>query len=192
MSSTRVKDRQGKHLDFYETPAKATDGLLETKFMEGEAECLLEPSAGCGAIIRRVKGMYPAIRITAVEIQEKFAETLVELGVEVIISDFLSTLPSPRYDRIIANPPYSQAEEFIFHALKYLKPDGKMAFLLRLPFLGSIKRYNLFKDFKPAEVHVLSQRPKFGGDNIDSCDYAWFIWGNGSADRTLLNWIGPT
>lgn len=67
-----------------------------------------------------------------------------------------------------------------------------MAFLLRLSFLAGIKRYGLFQSMRPSKVNILSQRPKFGGSNIDSCDYAWVIWSKNPSDVTLLDWIEPS
>lgn len=193
MSSTRVKERQGLHLDFYETPEKVVAGLFEVDFFEGDISNMLEPSAGKGAIVKAVRKKKPDLKITAVEIQEDFASDLAETGAEFIIGDFLKSGPSPIYDTIVANPPYSQAENFIRHAFEFLSPSGKMAFLLRLPFLASVKRYDLFKELRPIEVNVLSQRPKFGGNNIDSCDYAWIVWKrNPSMSLTSFNWIAPT
>lgn len=184
MSSTRVADRKGTFLDFYETPEKTTRGLLETGFLDG-ATTVLEPSAGRGAIVRLVNHL----KVTAVEIQPEFADDLKSISEEVIIGDFLSCQPGS-FSRIIANPPFSQAEAFIRHAFTCLEDDGKMAFLLRLPFIASVKRYHLMAEMKPASIYVLSQRPKFGGTNIDSCDYAWIVWTKTRPEITVLDWIG--
>lgn len=192
MSSTKVKDRQGKHLDFYETPEKVVTGLIESEFFDSTVRTVLEPSAGRGAIVRVVRDKFPAYRVTAVEIQDEFVPDLAKTGADFIVGDFLAQHPAPQFDRIVANPPFSQAEEFVRHAYEFLKPNGRMAFLLRLPFIASVKRYPLFKELKPSEIHVLSQRPKFGGTNIDSCDYAWFVWDrNPILSVTMLWWIGP-
>lgn len=189
MSSTRVKERKGKHLDFYETPDKVVAGLAaSSNFFDG-AQSLLEPSAGRGSIVRAVQSRFHHVKVGAVEIQD-FAADLAKLGCDFIIADFL-TLPVVQYDRIVANPPFSQAEEFVVRCREFLLPAGKMAFLLRLPFIASVKRYKLFSDFRPSEIHVLSQRPKFGGTNIDSCDYAWIVWNKESSHSTSLNWIPP-
>jgi hypothetical protein len=189
MSSTLVKNRKGEHIDFYETPDYVTDGLLDSGFCHN-AKTLLEPSAGKGAIIRRVLLRHPAINITAVEIQHKFSKDLNELIPDVIIADFFTTDLEP-FDRIIANPPFSQAENFIKHAYNSLSINGRMAFLLRLSFLASVKRYKLFEKLRPSNVLILSQRPRFGGTNIDSCDYAWAIWDKCGTYVTTVDWIKP-
>lgn len=185
MSSTRVKDRQGKHLDFYETPVRAIMPMLPKLTKDGIK--VLEPCAGRGAIVKAIKS-YCSAEITSIEIQENFKDYLDQ----PIIGDFLQTESSPIYDLVMTNPPFSQAEEFIKHARKFIKSDGKLAFLLRLPFIAGVKRYNLFKEFCPYEINVLSQRPKFGGSNIDSCDYAWICWNKSSSEQTSINWIEPS
>lgn len=193
MSSTRVKNRRGKQLDFYETPDKVIDGLFATGFIDKEVTNVLEPSAGSGAIVRKLRQSYPRLKVTAVEIQDKFAKPLDETGAEVIIEDFLKIDSVPIYDRIIANPPFSQAEAFIRHCYQCLKPTGAMAFLLRLPFIASVKRYKLLQEIRPSGVLVLSQRPKFGGDNIDSCDYAWILWTRAQFyNVTIMDWVPPS
>jgi hypothetical protein len=193
MSSTKVKDRKGKHLDFYETPIRAIEGLFSRGFIDETVKSVLEPCAGRGAIVTQVRKKYPIVTITAVEIQESFSEDLGKTGADYIIGDFLDSAQIPMYDRIIANPPFSQAEEFIRHAFGWLKENGQMAFLLRLPFLAGVKRYKFFQYLKPNEINVLSQRPKFGGTNIDSCDYAWVIWHkNPPINITLFDWIEPS
>jgi tRNA1(Val) A37 N6-methylase TrmN6 len=186
MSSTKVKDRQGTHLDFYETPSRVVYGLLEYLNLDNVTKAL-EPSAGRGAIIRAVQDHYASLSFNAIEIQEQFKSHLDPIA-KTTIGNFLLQEPEP-FDLILANPPFSQAEEFIKHAYKFLSPNGQMAFLLRLPFLGSVKRSALFKQLKPTQVLVLSQRPKFGGTNIDSCDYAWFVWSNPCSTVTTLDWI---
>lgn len=197
MSATKVKNRTGKFLDFYETPERVVNGLIDTGFFDSiDIRNVLEPCAGNGAIIRAVRKCYPGLKITAVEIQECFSESLGSLGIEVIIDDFLKRETGQIYDSIIANPPFSQAQEFIHYCFACLRDQGRMAFLLRLPFIASVKRYELFDLIHPSFVHVLSQRPKFGGNNIDSCDYAWVVWEKGKCEpirqQTILTWIPPS
>lgn len=193
MSSTRVRERRGSHLDFYRTPRRVVEGLLSHKFLDEGVKNLLEPSAGDGAIIEVVREKLPFIKVTAVEIQPRFSTDLAKFNCDATITDFLSMPAMPMYDRIIANPPFSQAEEFIRHCWNFLHPKGQMAFLLRLPFLAGVKRYKLFKEIRPTDIYVLSQRPKFGGNNIDSCDYAWVVWERDPCLKiTRLNWITPS
>jgi hypothetical protein len=76
-------------------------------------------------------------------------------------------------DLILTNPPYSIAQEFIEHAL----PRAQCTImLLRINFLGSVKRYDFWKNNRPDSLIVLSNRPSFTGSGTDSTEYAWFVW----------------
>jgi len=77
-------------------------------------------------------------------------------------------------DVIITNPPFSLAHEFCDHALDR---GNTVVMLLRLNFLGSQKRYAWWKFHEPDALYVLSKRPDFTGGGGDSCEYAWFCWG---------------
>jgi len=189
MSSTRVKDRKGAHLDFYETPGYVIDGIVGTGIVNGRR--LLEPSAGKGAIARRLKHHLPSLVMTAVEIQPEFQPALDECCDHVMIGDFFEADLEPQFDLVVANPPFSQAKLFIERCLGLLLPGGRAIFLLRLPFIASVKRHQFFQRCKPSHIFVLSQRPKFGGTNIDSCDYAWFCWEQGGSTSTAFDWIAP-
>jgi len=190
MSSTKVKDRKGVHLDFYETPPRALDSLFSVVRLDGP-RAVLEPSAGKGAIARYLRANYPGLHVTGVEIQPQFEPELRVVCDEVVIADFLVAQLTRRFALVVANPPFSLAQQFIERALGLLTEGGKAAFLLRLPFVAGVKRFDFFQKHKPAYVLVLSQRPKFGGDNIDSCDYAWIVWGAVSAKTTELRWLPP-
>ena len=73
---------------------------------------MLEPGAGSGNIIKTLQ-KYGDFSIDAVEIRPEEAQHLQDLGVNVIIDDFLSMDRGKKYDRIIRNPPFNQAIEFV-------------------------------------------------------------------------------
>jgi hypothetical protein len=76
-------------------------------------------------------------------------------------------------DLIITNPPFSLAQEFITHSIARA---NTVFMLLRLNYLGSIKRYEWWKNNPPVALYVLSKRPSFTGSGTDATDYAWFVW----------------
>ena len=76
-------------------------------------------------------------------------------------------------DLILTNPPFSLLIEFANHSIKH---SNTCIFLLRLNFLGSIKRHNWWKDNTPTALHVLSKRPSFTGTGTDATDYCWVVW----------------
>ena len=80
-------------------------------------------------------------------------------------------------DCIVCNPPYSQAMEFIKHALKH---SHSVWMLLRLDFLGSNTRTgrgDWYRAGNTPDVYVMSRRPSFTNDGkTDSNYYGWFHW----------------
>lgn len=76
---------------------------------------------------------------------------------------------------IVTNPPFSLAFEFCQHAVSHSR---HVFLLLRLNFLASKKRAEWFRDNEPSALFVLTKRPSFTEGGTDSCDYAWFYWGD--------------
>lgn len=87
-------------------------------------------------------------------------------------ADFLTS--ERKESCIITNPPFSIAFEFCVRAVDRA---NEVWMLLRLNFLASKKRSAWFKTHEPSALFVLSSRPDFTGGGGDSCDYAWFYWG---------------
>jgi hypothetical protein len=102
-----------------------------------------------------------------------------------------------REDLIIANPPFSLAEEFLTCALRIraaAHDEGRarrptVAFLLRLNFMGAQKRYPFWSAAERPKLRVLSERPSFTDGGTDMTDYAWFIWTD--RDIPALDWYPP-
>ena len=59
---------------------------------------------------------------------------------------------------IITNPPYSCAVEMVRKALSVIADDCKVAMWLRILFLESKYRKELFKEFPPKRIWVSSSR----------------------------------
>lgn len=159
--------------DYYPTPPWCVLRLLDAVRVEGR---ILEPAAGDGAIIRALRlGGAKVTHVTAVDIDHRHVGALAACADEVITGDALglSRMREP-YDAIVTNPPYSLAFEFACWAV------GRahlVAMLLRLSFLGSVRRAAWLQAFTPS-VLVLPNRPSFTSDGqTDSSDYAWFVWG---------------
>ena len=76
-------------------------------------------------------------------------------------------------DLIFTNPPFSLAQEFIDHSVARARTTFM---LLRINFLGSIKRHDWWVNQPPTSLYVFSKRPSFTGAGTDATDYAWFVW----------------
>jgi len=181
----RGAKREG--LDFYSTPAWATDAILDVLLPAGgpwtkSPPRVLEPAAGEGHIIERMtaRGVHTS-SILAVELQSGRVLTCYQrTGVRPIAGDFTETRLREQFELIITNPPFAQAEAFATRALTLLAPGGVLALLLRLNWLGSLARVP-FHRAHPADLYILPRRPAFGGaKGTDATEYAWFVWG---ADR---------
>lgn len=164
--------------DFYATPIEAVETLLRNYDDISPEDSILEPAAGNGNIIQALRKNGFQNQITAVEIREEEFENLESLANVVAINDFLDPHPeiTKKFDVIISNPPYSQAQEFIDKSLALLKPGGRLIFLLRTNFLESKKRFEWWQDKPPTKLYVLSKRPSFTGKGTDATSYSWFIW----------------
>lgn len=176
---------------FYPTPYSVISDLIDLGFIQ-DGNDILEPCAGKGDIIQRIKECHN-VNITAVEIAKQFALDIAKSGSDrTIIGNFFDLIWDQKFDKIVCNPPFSLAEEFIEKCHSLLKPDGKMAFLLRLSMLCGLKRYSFYQKYKPSYINVLSRRMPFNGNAVDSCGYAWVIWDNPITDYdTTLRWINP-
>lgn len=130
------------------------------------AGVIIEPSAGRGVITRCLTniGVTPD-RIIALEIDPVVAAKT-QSKVKPHITDTLLTDLMPVLgdtggaDLIIGNPPYALASEFVEWGLRHLAPHGKMLYLLRVDFVGSLSRAQLLRENQPS-LHVLTGRPSF-------------------------------
>lgn len=93
-----------------------------------------------------------------------------------------------KVDLILTNPPFSIAQEFIDHSLDRA---NTVFMLLRLNYLGSIKRYDWWVKNSPSSLFVLSKRPSFTGSGTDATDYAWFVWDKTSRIPKGVHFVNP-
>lgn len=105
-----VKDLRKKY-QFFETPDHIADIVVEHAELKPYHR-VLEPSAGRGALIKAALRAVPKIKqIDAVEIWETnsliLAKTLSDKILNLQTLDFLEAPVWAKYDRIIANPPFS-------------------------------------------------------------------------------------
>lgn len=115
-------------LSFYWTPEKTIDRIIAT--IDISPRKILEPSAGDGAIVKRLLTAYPEAEITAIEFERKRAAKLLHISerVNVIEGDFLNH--RDLYDCVIMNPPFAIERDkleyiaHIRHAYNLLLPDG--------------------------------------------------------------------
>lgn len=151
--------------DFYETPEDVTVALLD--FLEGRGllySDIWEPACGRGKMADVVRSRGYTVVCT-----DLYDHGYGESGV-----DFLKE--NRACDWIITNPPFSQATEFIKHALEM---ERKCAFLVKSQFWHAKSRLGLFREHPPAYVLPLTWRPDFlygaksGSPTMECC---WVVW----------------
>jgi hypothetical protein len=156
--------------DFYQTPAWCVRAILP--HLTG-VSAVLDPCCGNGAILDVVADEWKCIT-TGIEL-----DPVREVNHLATRGDALR-MRWPEAT-VITNPPYSLAFEFVCKSIftdddPPLVSRRESAFLLRLNWLGSMKRY-AFHRIMPADLYVLPRRPSFAHGGTDATEYAWFVWG---------------
>ena len=96
---------------------------------------------------------------------------------------------------IMTNPPFKLAEQFVEKAMVLLSSGDLCIYLLRIQFLESKSRKELFKKYPPKYVYVHSERIKvekngeFEKYNAKTQCFAWFVWEKGFSNDTIVRWI---
>lgn len=123
-SSTEVS----KDLQYYPTPQHVIERMLSDINVRGKK--VLEPSCGCGRILEAVStngGIVFGIEYDPGRAAESRAK-----GHNVLTANFLETVPVPKYDFVVMNPPFygTHYGKHIEHALKFLKDGGTLVAVL--------------------------------------------------------------
>lgn len=121
-----------KEFDFFQTPENIAGEMVRLADIQMD-DIVLEPSAGGGRIVRAIlkTGIDPA-QVVAVEIQDDLRLALVpHCTVIHAVKDFLEYELMPEsngFDKIIANPPFSCAQDVLHcrHMYDLLKSGGRM------------------------------------------------------------------
>lgn len=111
------------------------------------------------------------------------------------VEDFLFN-NKPYYDGdIVTNPPYKYAQQFVEHALRLVDTDRYVCMFLKVLFLESKSRKELFSKYPPKTIYVSSSRINCAknGDfktyNSSAIAYARFVWQKGYTGETIVKWI---
>lgn len=168
--------------DYYATPPEAVEKLLSVETFKTDVwEC----ACGGGHISEVLrKHNY---NVYSTDIIDRNYKHLDE------IKDFLFFPDKTKRD-IITNPPYSMATEFARTANEIIQDGGKIAMLLKLTFLETETRRELFRQYPPKTIYVFTSRIMCGkggvftGESGAVC-YAWYIWEKGFNGDPVIKWI---
>jgi hypothetical protein len=164
--------------DYYPTPAVATNILLEKVVFEGP---ILEPASGSGDISKVLE--QAGFKVESSDLQTSD----MVYGKKGL--DFLKR--EDRFESLITNPPYVLAEEFILQSLRLF--NKKCAFLVRIAFLESARRFKIFTDNPPHKVIIISKRLPFYANNRwirqgAVFGHCWVVFEKGFQGPTQLEW----
>lgn len=186
-ASNHSDGEREKH-DYYATEPKAVEVLLEKETFN---HYLWECACGEGHISEVLKAY--GYNVKSSDLYDRGYP-----GTETI--DFLQYTREQRKQEmsrdIITNPPYKYAKEFVQHALDISADGTKIAMFLKLTFLESKSRRELFEKYPPKTVYVSSSRLQCAknGDfeaksNSTAVAYAWYIWEKGFKGNPVIKWI---
>ena len=176
LAASNHSDTDRENNDYYATPPKAVEELLKReKFNHYVWEC----AVGGGHIAEILKQNGYDVKCSDTEIVD-FLHT------ERDKNDFARD--------IITNPPYSMATEFVKHALDISMDSTKVAMFLKIQFLETKKRYELFEEYPPKKIYVFVNRVNCGkngvfGKESSAVCYCWFVWEKGYQDKPIVDWI---
>lgn len=128
-----------REFQFFETPDALADEIVRLAEIDDDS-VILEPSAGSGQLIRAIDSVSPNKQslpeVVAVEIQERFRETLQHFASETHAADFLGVAPGSiggPFNRVVMNPPFAprQADiDHVLHAWKFLQSGGRLVSIM--------------------------------------------------------------
>lgn len=128
---------QKKAFNFFETPQDLAEQLItEADLSAGMS--VLEPSCGHGAIVAQMLKHVSCVDVCEIN-EGALSHTLERFGihqVKPVGSDFLlfnpHALADARYDRIVANPPFSRQQDIAHahHMIDLLKPRGVLVSIM--------------------------------------------------------------
>lgn len=167
--------------DYYATPPTAVEDLLSKESFNN----VWEPACGEGHISKVLQTHGILSRST----------DLICRGYGDCEQDFFSFNEMWDGD-IITNPPYRFAKEFVEKSLTLIEDGHKVAMLLKVQFLESKKRMELFKNNPPKRIYIWSGRMTcaLNGDfesikHGSPMMFAWFVWDKGFVGDPIIKWI---
>lgn len=99
---------------------------------------------------------------------------------------------------IITNPPYKFAQAFVEKSLNTVKQGNKVAMFLKLTFLESKSRKEMFRRYPLKKLYVSSSRlqcakngdfEQYTKGTGTAIAYGWYIWEKGYSGKPTIEWI---
>lgn len=148
-----------KSFEFFPTPDAVVDELLRGLELRSGAR-VLEPSAGRGAIARRLRAL--GLDVTCIELMAENADALETDGFAVVRQDFLTWMLVEPFDAVVMNPPFSRQQDVdhVVHAWSCLRDGGTLAAVMSggVQFRGNAKTV-AFRAFVEAQGGAITPLP---------------------------------
>jgi len=183
LGASNHSDIERAEFDYYATPPIATEKLLEK---EKFCKYIWEPACGELHITNVLKSHGYKVRNSDIINRNNSPE------IETL--DFFTAGSDRMSPDIITNPPYSKAKEFVEHALDISMDNTKIAVFLKIQFLETQKRRELFKKYPPKKIYVFVNRINCGKNgvfnkNSGAICHTWFVWEKGYKGSPQIDWI---
>ena len=181
-SNHSTSDRENN--DFYATDPKALKLLLD---LEEFDPYVWECACGKGHLSEVLKERGYIVKST----------DLIDRGYGEGCIDSLQCTEKHNGD-IITNPPYKYAQQFVEHALELIPDGNRVAMFLKLTFLESKNRKEMFEKYPPEYIYVSSSRlqcalggefEKYKQSGGTAVAYGWFIWRKGFTGEPKVRWF---
>jgi len=169
-----------KEFQFFGTPDVLADRLVELAeiTVRGDQD-ILEPSAGQGAIIKAINRAADISWIDCYELMplnQQILKKNLSHKIKIIGSDFLIEAGDKKYDRIIANPPFSKNQDIdhVIEMYNCLAPDGRLVSIMSNHWRNtSGKKETEFQQFVERTNAYVEEIPagafKESGTSISAC-----------------------
>lgn len=145
LGASNHTDKERQNEDYYATEPKAAEWLLK---LEQFDKNIWECACGEGHLSKVFETAGHNVKST----------DLVNRGYGEGEIDFLAIDNLEFNGDIITNPPYKYAQQFIEKALQIIPEGNKVAMFLKIQFLESKGRKNLFLTHPPKTVYISSSR----------------------------------
>lgn len=118
-----------KDLQYYPTPVAVVERVLNDIYLR-PGERVLEPSCGCGRFMDAI--WKAGAEVVGIEVDPARAAQARAKGHKAMLGNFLETVPTGDFDRVIMNPPFygRHYAKHVEHAVKFLKPGGTLTAIL--------------------------------------------------------------
>lgn len=146
------------------TPISIADKMVELLDPQ-PGEAILEPHAGEGAIVKRIKARCQECIVFAIELYPEWEDVLKRFAEVVVIKDFLQVPTIAKWSKCIANPPFGNETDLSAHFLKIresVKRGGKIVMLVpddfdpQIPHLShSINNWSKNSDGTTTQIKII-------------------------------------